>query len=202
MAKWKTVRVKQELLTAVERTLEAGRCKSLSEFVSDAIRLRLDELKQSRSQLSETQVDYPVIRERLLCSPNHLWAMVTPEGNIRIGLSDYAQKRLKGIVSIQTEPIGTDIAKGELFGAVETWMFMFDLHAPVSGKIAKINKLLRDKPLMINEDPFETGWLVEVKPNSVVTLEEELRDLMGPNQYSIWVTKLRHFARAKLQKSN
>jgi glycine cleavage system H protein len=202
MAKWKTVRVKQELLTAVERTLETGRYKSLSEFVSEAVRLRLDELRQSHEKLSEMPLKYPVIYERLLCSQNHMWAMVTPEGNIRIGLSDYAQERLKGIVSIQTESIGTDVAKDKPFGVIETWMFMFDLHATVSGKIVKLNKLVQDKPLIINEDPYETGWIAEIKPDSVVALEEELRGLMGPNQYKIWVTKLRHFARAKPQPSN
>ncbi len=196
MTKWRTVRVKQELLSAVERTLETGRYKSLSEFVSDAVRLRLDELRKTRGPPQE-QVEYPVIRERLLCSPNHIWTMVTPEGNIRVGLSDHAQKRLTGITHIQTEPVGFEVRKGKPFGAVETWMFKFDLYAPVSGKIAKTNKAIEDKPSIINEDSYEAGWIAEIRPDNVVTLEEELRDSMGPQQYKLWAIKQSHFALKK-----
>ncbi len=200
MAKWKTVRVKQELLTAVERTLETSRNRSLSEFVAEAIRLRLDELKETHEKLSEKgPVECPVIHERLLCSPNHMWAMVTPEGNIRVGLSDYAQTRLKGIVSIETEPVGTEVTKEKSFGAVETWMFVFDLCSPVSGKITRINRILEGKPYTINDDPYEAGWIAEIKPNDVVTLEEELRDLMGAKQYKLWVIKQKQFAQPKSQ---
>ncbi|MGB9134005.1 MAG: hypothetical protein WCC63_00230 [Candidatus Bathyarchaeia archaeon] len=201
MAKWKTVRVRQELLTAAERTLEAGRYRSLSEFVSEAIQNRLNELRQKQEPPSHRQAEYPVIRERLLCSPHHIWAMVTPEGNIKVGLSDYAQQRLKGIANIQVEPLGYEADREKPFGYAETWMFKFDLHAPVSGKIVKINEALREKPVIINQDPYEEGWIAEIKPNNVVTLEEELRDLMGSRQYKLWAIKQRHFAGPRQESS-
>lgn len=190
MPKWRTVRLKQELLAAAKRTIETGQYKSLSEFVSEAIRLRLDELKQSRVKIGVTQVKYPVIQERLLYTSNHVWAMVTPEGKVKMGLSDYVEERLKGIASIQTHPIGYEIKKDEPFGVVETWMFMFDLMSPVSGKIAKINKAIQDEPFLINKLPPESKWIAEIKPNNIVTLEEELRDLMKLPQYKMWVSKL------------
>jgi glycine cleavage system H protein len=202
MTKWKTIRVKQELLTAVERTLESGKYRSLSEFVSEAIQLRLNELKQKHEKAAEKHVKYPIIYERLLCSKNHIWAMVTPEGNVRVGLSDHAQIRLKGIAKIHTESVGYEVDREKPFGVVETWMFKFDLYAPISGKIIKINESLKNKPSTINEDPYGAGWIAEIKANSLITLEEELRDLMGPHQYKTWVIKLRHFAYAKLQASD
>lgn len=197
MTKWRSVRVRQELATAIERALETGCYQSFSEFVSEAIQLRLDELKQSRKKIAEKHVDYPVIYERLLCSPNHMWAMVTSGGNVKVGLSDYAQNRLKGIVNIQTDPVGYEVNRKKPFGFVETWMFKFDLYAPVSGKIVKINKILKEKPHIINEDPYEAGWIAEIKPSDIVTLEEELRDLMGPKQYKMWALKQRHFTHKK-----
>lgn len=190
MPKWRTIRVKQELVTAVKSTLETGRYQSLSEFVSEAIRLRLDELKQSHEKIAERQVEYPVIQERLLYTSNHMWTMITPEGNIRVGLSDYAQGHLKGIAGIQTHPVGYEVKKGEPFGVIETWMFMFDLHSPVSGKIIRINKVLQDEPSIINTDPYEVGWIAEIKPDNLITLEEEQRDLMRLPQYKMWVSKL------------
>ena len=188
MAKWKTIQVRQELLEAAKKTVKAGRYQSLSEFVSDAIRVRLD--KQGHSQqLTETQVEPLIIRERLLYNSHHLWAMVTPEGTIRVGLSDYAQNHLKGIAGIQTDPVGHEVMKEEPFGVVETWMFMFDLYAPVSGRIIKINKILLDEPFMLDRDPHKITWLAEIKPNNLITLEEELRDLMKSAQYELWVSK-------------
>jgi len=202
MGKWKTVRVRQELLTAAERTLETSKYRSLSEFVSEAIQLRLQELRQTREKPPEKRVEYSVIHERLLCSPNHMWAIVTPEGNIRVGLSDYAQKHLKGILNVHVSPIGYEVTRDKPFGHVETWMFKFDLYPPVSGKIVEVNSMLKDKPLMINEDPYEAGWIAEIKPVNVVVLEEELRDLMGPKQYKVWAIKQKRLAQTKLRESD
>lgn len=201
MAKWKTVRVRQELLTAAERSLETGRYRSLSEFVSEAIQVRLNELKQ-KHDTAVKQVEYPVIRERLLCSPRHIWAMVTSTGNIRVGLSDCAQQRLKGIADIHIEPIGYETSREKPFGFVGTWLFKFDLYAPVSGKIVRINETIREKPITINEDPYGEGWIAEIKPDNVVTLEEELRDMMSSRQYKSWAIKQRQLANAKLQEAS
>jgi glycine cleavage system H protein len=195
MSKWKTVRVRQELMAAVEKTLDTGAYKSFADFVSEAIQLRLNELEKAQEKTVESPVQYPVIRERLLSSSHHLWTMVTPEGNIRVGLTEYAQGHLKGILNIHTEPTGSDVHRDKPFGSVETWMFKFDLYAPVSGKIANLNTVVQKKPDTINEDPYEAGWIAEIRPNNVVTLEEELRDLMSPKQYKMWALKLRHFAR-------
>lgn len=190
MPKWKTIRIRQELVTVAKRTLEKGRYDSLSDFVSEAIRLRLEELKQSREKIAEKRPEYPIIRERLLYTSNHMWAMVTPEGNVRVGFSDYAQERFKGVASIQTHSIGYEVQKGAPLGVVETWMFMFDLLSPVSGKIVEINKTLLDEPFIINKDPDEMAWIAEIKPNNLITLEEELRDLMRLPQYEMWVSEL------------
>lgn len=192
MTKWKTVRVKQELLNAVERTIDSGRYSSLSKFVSEALRLRLDELRGSQgADAAEEQVEYPVVRDRLLCSPEHMWVMVTPDGNIRVGLSDYAQKHLRSITALDVGPVGRSVKKDERFGFVETWMFRFDLHAPVSGKIARVNGALQEKPSSINEDPYGTGWVAEIKPGNTVTLEDELRELMGSKEYRVYAVKQR-----------
>ncbi len=197
MAKWKTVRVREELVNAAKSTLEIGEYKSLSEFVSDAVKQRLDELSQGRGFVAEKTVKYPVFQERLLCSPNHMWALVTPQGSIRIGLSEFAKERLKGMLDVRIEPAGHEVSREKPFGVIETWMFRFDLYAPVSGKIARINEALKENPATISEDPYEAGWIAEVKPENPITLEEELRDLMSPKEYKVWAIRQRHFAEPK-----
>jgi glycine cleavage system H protein len=128
--------------------------------------------------------------ELLLYTPKHTWAQITPEGNIRVGVSEYAQKHLKSIVHVLTEPVGKEINKMEPFGVAETWMFMFDLYAPVSGKIVKVNEKLKNEPNIINEDPYNEGWIVEIKPKNSLVLEEELKKLLSAREYNKWVSKL------------
>ena len=131
-----------------------------------------------------------VTPELLLYTPKHTWARVTPEGNIRVGLSDYAQRHLKGIAYIMTEAEGKEISKMEPFGVAETWMFMFDLYAPVSGKIVKINRKLKNEPSLINEDPYGEGWIIEIKPKNSLTLEQELKSLLSAREYNKMVSRL------------
>jgi glycine cleavage system H protein len=190
MSEWKTVSIRQELIKEIERILRTGRYRSISEFVSEAIRLRLEELMRAEGIPAAKREELLAIPEQLLYTPKHTWAQITPEGNIRVGVSDYAQRHLKGIANIMTEPVGKEIAKMEPFGVAETWMFMFDLYSPVSGKIVKVNEQLKDKPYLVNEDPYGEGWIIEIKPKNSLTLEEELKSLLGSREYNKWVSKL------------
>lgn len=190
MSEWKTVSIRQELIKEIERLLRTGRYRSISEFVSEAIRLRLEELMRAEGIPAAKREELLAIPEQLLYTPKHTWAQITPEGNIRVGVSDYAQRHLKGIANIMTEPVGKEIAKMEPFGVAETWMFMFDLYAPVSGKIVKVNEKLKDKPYLVNEDPYGEGWIIEIKPKNSLTLEEELKSLLSSREYNKWVSKL------------
>ncbi|MEM2281502.1 MAG: glycine cleavage system protein GcvH [Candidatus Bathyarchaeia archaeon] len=190
MSEWKTVSIRQELIREIEKIIRTGRYRSISEFVSEAIRLRLEELIRAEGIPAAKREELLAIPEQLLYTPKHTWAQITPEGNIRVGISDYAQRHLKGIANIMTEPVGKEVAKMEPFGVVETWMFMFDLYAPVSGKIVKVNEKLRDKPYLVNEEPYGEGWIVEIKPKNSLTLEEELKSLLSSREYNKWVSKL------------
>ena len=190
MSEWKTVSIRQQLIKEIEKAIKTGRYRSISEFVSEAIRLRLEELMRVERIPAGKRKELLVTPELLLYTPKHTWAQVTPEGNIRVGLSDYAQRHLKGIARIMTEAVGKEINTMEPFGVAETWMFMFDLYAPVSGKIVKINRKLENEPNLINEDPYGEGWIIEVKPKNSLTLEQELKSLLSAREYNKMVSKL------------
>ncbi len=197
MPNWKTVSIRQELIKEIEKALETGRYRSISEFVSEAIRLRLEEFMRAEGIPVEKRKKYLAVPEQLLFTPKHTWAQITPEGNIRVGLTDYAQRHLEGIAYIYTESMGKEVKKMEPFGVAETWMFMFDLYAPVSGKIVKFNETLRNEPQLINEDPYNEGWIVEIKPNNSLTLEQELKETLSLRQYNKWISKLEGRLRVK-----
>ncbi len=190
MSEWKTVSIRQELIKEIEKAMKTGRYRSISEFISEAIRLRLEELMRVEGIPTTKRQELLAIPEQMLYTPKHTWAQITPEGNIRVGITDYAQSHLKGIAQVITEGVGKEVNKMEPFGVAETWMFMFDLYAPVTGKIVKVNEKLRDKPNLINEDPYGEGWIVEIKPKNTPTLEKELKDLFSSKEYNKWVNKL------------
>ena len=187
---WKTVSIRQELIKEIEEAIRTGRYRSISEFVSEAIRLRLEELMRAQGISVEKRKELLATPEQLLYTPKHTWAQITPEGNIRVGVSDYAQRHLKGIAQIHTDSAGKEIGKMEPFGVAETWMFMFDLYAPVSGKIVKVNENLKNDPYLINQDPYNEGWIAEIKPKNSLVLEQELKSLLGAREYNKWVAKL------------
>ncbi|MEM1582537.1 MAG: glycine cleavage system protein GcvH [Candidatus Bathyarchaeia archaeon] len=191
MPKWKTVSIREELIEEIEKAVKTGRYRSVSEFVSEAIRLRLEELMRTKGIPAEKRKEVlAAVKEQMLYTPKHTWAQITPEGNIRVGLSDYAARHLKGIANIMTENVGKEVNKMEPVGVVETWMFMFDVYAPVSGKIIKVNEDLKNDPYLINEDPYGKGWILEIKPKNSMILEEELSDLLSAREYGKWVSKL------------
>lgn len=117
------------------------------------------------------------VKEGLYYSEKDFWASVE-DGKVRIGLSDYAQKQLKEIVFIELPNVGSEITKGESFGAVESVKAVSDLIAPVSGRILEKNDGVEGSPEKLNEEPYEAGWLLVVEPSN---LEADLKDLMDFN---------------------
>jgi glycine cleavage system H protein len=195
MSEWKTISIRQELIKEIEKIIKTGRYRSISEFVSEAVRLRLEELTRAEGFSTGKTQETPSAPDHLLYTPKHTWAQTTEDGNVRVGISDYAQKRLRGLAQVRTEPVGKELNKMEPFGVAETWMLLFDLYSPISGQIVKINEKLGEKPTMVNEDPYGRGWIVEIRPNNSLTLKQELDGLMGGREYNKWVDKLEERSR-------
>ncbi len=107
------------------------------------------------------------VRKGLLYSPNEIW--VKEEGDhVRIGITDFAQRRGGDIVFAEAQPTDTEIVRGGLLGSYETVKVIQDILSPVDGVITETNPLIDSKPEVINRDPYGEGWLVDVKPASGV----------------------------------
>ena len=92
----------------------------------------------------------------------HEWARIT--GDIaRIGVSDYAQDQLGDIVFVELPAVGDTIAKGEVFGTLESVKAVSELYLPLSGEVVAVNTALTDAPELINQDPY-AAWIIEVRP--------------------------------------
>ena len=96
-------------------------------------------------------------------SKSHEYLKVLDGNKARIGLTDHAQSELGDIVYVELPEIGADLKKGDPFGVVESVKAVSDVYMPVDGKVTEINSALEDTPELINEDPYEKGWILEIE---------------------------------------
>ena len=101
-----------------------------------------------------------------------------------IGITDFAQGELGDIVYIEIETLNENLNAEDVFGSVEAVKTVSDLFMPVSGEVIEINEALEDKPEIVNEDPYGSGWMVKVKCNNPIKSE----DLLDAEQYKSLVT--------------
>jgi glycine cleavage system H protein len=108
----------------------------------------------------------------------HDWARV--EGDTAVfGLTTYAQETLGDIVYIELPEVGADVTAGTPYAEVESVKAVSDVYAPLSGSVVEVNEDVVDAPELINESPFEEGWLIKVKLSD----PSEADDLMTAEEY-------------------
>ena len=97
-------------------------------------------------------------------SPEGVWAK--PEGQlVRIGLTDYLQQRSGDIAFAEIMPEGTVLAFGDEVAVIETIKVNISLGSPASGKIVAVNPEMETAPEVINQDPYEKGWIAVIEAN-------------------------------------
>ncbi|CAM3186133.1 glycine cleavage system protein GcvH [Vibrio rarus] len=94
---------------------------------------------------------------------SHEWVKDNGDGTVTIGISEHAQELLGDVVFVDLPDVEDSIEAGEGFSLVESVKAASDIYAPVTGEIIEINEELEDSPELINEEPYEGGWIVKVK---------------------------------------
>ena len=118
------------------------------------------------------------IKENLSYTNDHEWIKI--DGNTAlVGITDFAQSELGDIVFIEVETVGEDLDKNEVFGTVEAVKTVSDLFTPVSGKVLEFNSALEDNPELVNESPYEDGWIVKMEISNL----DEISDLLDSKAY-------------------
>lgn len=104
---------------------------------------------------------------------DHEWARL--EGDrVRVGLDDYAQDQLGDIVFVELPQVGDTFEKSEVFATVESVKAVVECYLPVSGEIIAVNAYLIESPQLMNESPYNNGWMVDVNAKDL----SEMDDLM------------------------
>ena len=115
----------------------------------------------------------------LLYSKDNIWCKKEPDGKVRLGMTYYYQEQLKKIVYIDLPKAGAALKRGDVFASFESSKTAADLFIPLSGTIIETNALLLDKPGMINQEPYDSGWILLIKPSH----PEELDLLLSAKKY-------------------
>ena len=118
------------------------------------------------------------VRDSLKYTDTHEWIKIVA-GNAIIGITDHAQSELTDIVFVELPEVGKEVKKGDELCVVESVKSVSELYAPITGKIANVNKSLEETPETINESPYDEGWLVEIE----VTNKSEIDSLLDANSY-------------------
>jgi glycine cleavage system H protein len=153
MPNMKNVKVQQEPRETIEKKLQKAKAlPTLSNVISEANRLRMETYH----------------------TPKHMWARLTPQGTVQVGVSDYFLHQFRGIIYVETGNIGAPVTKDKPFGVVETvdgWPFVIhDMYSPIEGEMIRINQKVIDDAYTLNNDPYQ--WIVEIQPTSTESKKE------------------------------
>ncbi|MCJ8009400.1 glycine cleavage system protein GcvH [Lederbergia wuyishanensis] len=116
--------------------------------------------------------------KELRYSEEHEWVKVE-DGQVRIGITDFAQSELGDIVFVELPEVGDEVTADEPFGSVESVKTVSELYAPLSGKVVAVNEDLDDSPEFVNESPYEKAWMIVIEPSDL----SEMDNLMTAEDY-------------------
>jgi glycine cleavage system H protein len=126
------------------------------------------------------------VKEGLYYTKEHEWVQVLEDGNVLVGISDYAQKELGDVAYVELPEVGKEVKQFEVLCEIESVKAVSEVYAPVSGEVVEVNGELEDAPEKINEEPYE-AWIAKIKPEN---LEEDLKNLMDAEAYAKYLESL------------
>jgi glycine cleavage system H protein len=123
-----------------------------------------------------------IIPPELRYTKDHEWVRVQ-DGIGTVGITDYAQDQLGDVVYIDLPSPGKQLTQLAVFGEIESVKAVSELYSPVSGEIVESNQALADKPELINESPYDEGWLMKVR----LADQGEVDRLLTADEYSQFI---------------
>lgn len=118
------------------------------------------------------------IPEDLLYTKEHEW--VRFEGNIAtVGITDFAQGQLGDIVYVDVDTEGDTLGANEVFGSIEAVKTVSDLFIPLPGRVLEVNEAIEDEPELVNNEPYDGGWIIKIE----LAEDVDLSGLLSPEEY-------------------
>ena len=111
-------------------------------------------------------------------SKEHEWVKKTDQ-TVIIGITEFAQEQLGDIVSIEFPQVASSFKQNEVMAIIDSVKASSDIYCPIDGEIIEINEKLSEAPELINQSPYEEGWIVKIKPSN----PEQIDSLLSKEQY-------------------
>lgn len=119
------------------------------------------------------------IPDALHYTKEHEWVGTTSDSSVlRVGITDFAQSALGDIVYVQLPKVGETVTEGKVCGEIESTKSVSEIFSPVTGTVTSVNEVLVGNPEIINSDPYEKGWLLEI------TVSAPASELMSAAEYA------------------
>ena len=131
-----------------------------------------------------TKKEYSVPIDRYY-TKTHEWLKIVDEIGL-VGITDYAQDMLHEIVYIDLPDVGMEVIAGSSFMEIESVKSVSEIYSPVTGEIIEVNTILENSPEIVNDSPYEDGWLVKIKIKNMA----ELENLLSPEDYKALISNL------------
>ena len=116
-------------------------------------------------------------------SEEHEWVRLQPDGTALVGITEFAAESLGDVVFVELPENGTALTQFEKMGEIESVKAVSDLYSPVGGEVLERNAQLQDSPELVNEGPYDSGWMVKVS----LTDTAELNNLMSSVEYDAFL---------------
>lgn len=117
---------------------------------------------------------------------DHEWARLEADGNVRVGVTAYAVEQLGDVTLVDLPKVGAKLEDHGHFGDIESVKTVSELFAPIAGEVVAINGELDGKPELVNDAPYEAGWMILMKPAG------DLSALMDAAAYEAYISSLDH----------
>ncbi len=112
-------------------------------------------------------------------SKEHEWVKIESGNEALVGITHFAQDQLGDIVFVYFPDDLEDIEQFKSFGEIESPKAVSELFAPISGQVIEVNAELQERPELVNEEPYGSGWMLKVR----ISDTSELDNLMSADQY-------------------
>jgi glycine cleavage system H protein len=120
------------------------------------------------------------IPSELHYTASHEWVRLEDDGTVTVGITDHAQSALGDIVFVELPEIGAEFSAEDACCVVESVKAASDIYMPIAGEIVDTNQSLVDEPEMLNNSPYEDGWIFKIKPAD----EDDVENLLSASQYA------------------
>lgn len=123
------------------------------------------------------------VKANLYYTKDHEWIDILEDDTAYVGITDYAQSELGEIVFVDVPTLGEQLNQFDTFGSIEAVKTVADLNIPMSGEVIEINEKLDNEPELVNNEPYDNGWIVKMNIANI----GETKNLMTVEEYNKYI---------------